>query len=143
MKKLFTKTILALAFLGIGINHTQAQYVTIQDNNFKSWLMQQYPSCFNASQEMDTTCSAVVNETSLTLPNWNTDTLTNIAAIQYFDNLHRIYIDNNNINATSTNSIVIAISNTINNSDITIRTVNSHDIIPNLTPDVASNNNFS
>ena len=99
MKKLFTRTILALAFLVIGINHTQAQYVTIQDNNFKNWLMQQYPSCFNVSQEMDTTCSDIVNETSLTLPNWNTDTLSNISAIQYFDNLHRIYIDNNNINA--------------------------------------------
>ena len=99
MKKIFTKTILLLAFLGLSFHSVQAQYVTIQDSNFKNWLMLQYPSCFNASQQMDTTCSAVINETSLTLPNWNTDTLTNIDAIQYFDNLQRIYIDNNNINA--------------------------------------------
>ena len=99
MKKIFTKTILLLAFLGLSFHSVQAQYVAIQDSNFKTWLMQEYPSCFNASQQMDTTCSAVINETSLTLPNWNTDTLTNIDAIQYFDNLQRIYIDNNNINA--------------------------------------------
>ena len=98
MKKLFTKTILALAFLGIGINHTQAQYVTIQDNNFKSWLMQQYPSCFNASQEMDTTCSDIVNETSLTLPDFNDVTLTNISEIMYFDQLERFVVSSNYIN---------------------------------------------
>jgi uncharacterized repeat protein (TIGR01451 family) len=97
MKKLFTKIILALAFLGIGINHTQAQYVTIQDNNFKNWLMQQYPSCFNASQEMDTTCSNIVNETSLILPTSIQLSLFDIREIKYFDSLESLIVTFNNI----------------------------------------------
>ena len=98
MKKIFTKTILLLAFLGLSFHSLQAQYVTIQDSNFKAWLMLQYPSCFNASQQMDTTCSAVINETSLTLPDFNNVTLTNIAEIMYFDQLEHFVVATNHIN---------------------------------------------
>jgi uncharacterized repeat protein (TIGR01451 family) len=83
MKKLFTKIILALAFLGIGINHTQAQYVTIPDANFVTWLTSNYPACMTGNQ-MDTTCSAIINEDSVIASGLGIHDLT---GIQYFDNL--------------------------------------------------------
>ena len=46
---------------------------------------------------MDTTCSAIVNETNLVLPTWNTDTLTNISEINYFDVLQRLILQISNV----------------------------------------------
>ncbi len=61
MKKLiFT----CLLFLFIA-NITKAQFVEIPDSNFRNVLKTIYPTCFNASNMMDTTCSAIVNEIQL------------------------------------------------------------------------------
>ncbi|MFN0200154.1 MAG: T9SS type A sorting domain-containing protein [Bacteroidia bacterium] len=66
---------------------SQAQYVTIPDAGFRSFLMQQYPSCFNGQQQMDTTCSSVVNEMTLDLIGSNLVS-PNLSGVEYFDNLY-------------------------------------------------------
>lgn len=50
------------------VQSLSAQFVTIPDANFRAELIRLYPSCFNANQQMDTTCSAVVSERVWTCP---------------------------------------------------------------------------
>jgi uncharacterized repeat protein (TIGR01451 family) len=97
MKKIFTKLTVLLALIGLSFTSAKAQFVTISDANFAAWLTTNYPTCMIGNQ-MDTTCSAIVNETSITLPfvSINSfDSLTNVSAIQYFDNLQRFILPNN------------------------------------------------
>ena len=62
---------------------SQAQYVNI-NVNFKNWLsIHGYSACINGNQ-LDTTCSKVVNDTLLNL---NNTFLVDISGIRYFDNL--------------------------------------------------------
>lgn len=72
----------------------KAQYVSIPDSNFRNYLFTKYPSCFNAAKQMDTTCTAIVNETQLMANNTN---FTSIDGIEYFDNLKDLNVEYNNI----------------------------------------------
>jgi Leucine-rich repeat (LRR) protein len=92
MKKLFFLLFLALPFMAT------AQYVTIPDANFRTFLQGQYPACFNAQGKMDTTCNAVVTEDTLRITNVN-NPITNITGIRYFDNLITLYCISNNISS--------------------------------------------
>ncbi|MEO8770402.1 MAG: SdrD B-like domain-containing protein [Ferruginibacter sp.] len=65
----------------------KAQYVTIPDDNLRFQLKLLYPSCFNVSDMMDTTCAAIVNETTLYISD-NT-IITNWDGYQYFKNLQK------------------------------------------------------
>ena len=94
MKTIFTSIILLVTFNLVGISNAKAQFVTIPDPNFRTWLIQQYPSCFNASQQMDTTCSGIVNATNINL---SYKSIQNLSGIRYFDNLDTLYCNNNNI----------------------------------------------
>ncbi len=60
----------------------QAQFVTIPDANFRNALIFRYPSCFNGSQQMDTTCSGIVNATYLNISYKN---IADLDGIKYFD----------------------------------------------------------
>ena len=61
-----------------------AQYVTIPDAYFVSWLTNHYPQCMNGSQ-LDTTCAAIVNEDSVDCSYSN---IQDLDGIQYFDHLN-------------------------------------------------------
>lgn len=62
----------------------QAQFVTIPDANFISWLNANgFAACMSGNQ-MDTTCPAIVNATKV---NCNNNNLSSIEGISYFDNL--------------------------------------------------------
>ena len=65
---------------------TQAQYVTIPDTLFRNFLMLKYPACFNASKQMDTTCSSILNEKSLSINN----NVKDISGIVYFKGLQHL-----------------------------------------------------
>src|ERR1700743_2149433 len=82
MKK-FLPLFLSFAFLTTIV---KAQYVNIPDEVFRGYLQQQYPSCFNSSGMMDTTCSAIVNETNLAV----TAILGDLTGIQYFKSLKHV-----------------------------------------------------
>jgi uncharacterized repeat protein (TIGR01451 family) len=88
------KIIIFFAFIILCCSKSNAQYVTIPDQYFKQFLIDHYPGCMNASGMLDTTCTAVVNETTLNLslpvPNqsyWIHD----FTGVQYFKNLN--YLD--------------------------------------------------
>lgn len=68
----------------------KAQYYTIPDTNFVVWLTSDYPSCMNNNQ-LDTTCSEILNETNLYIPIYY---ITSVDGIQFFDNLDTLYLAN-------------------------------------------------
>lgn len=70
----------------------KAQWVTIPDSNFVNFLTDNYPSCMNGNL-MDTTCSAVVNATTV---NCNTKNIYDLEGIQYFDSLKSLNCSYNN-----------------------------------------------
>ncbi len=83
MKKTTQNILIGMA-LCFALTSADAQYVTIPDTNFRNWLNTHgFASCMNGSQ-MDTTCSAVVNATSISC---NNSGVVNLTGIQYFDNL--------------------------------------------------------
>lgn len=74
----------------MGLSIAQAQssnFVNIPDAHFRTWLQTNYPSCMNASGEMDTTCSAIVNELVVDVSGKN---ISNLEGIQYFDKLETL-----------------------------------------------------
>ncbi len=81
------KLLLLLFILCLKLIPTKAQWVTIPDTAFVNILTQNYPACMNGNQ-MDTTCSNILNEDTLYLAGYN---LKDITGIAYFDNL--IYLD--------------------------------------------------
>lgn len=69
-----------------------AQYVNIPDANFRGYLQQTFPACFNASNQMDTTCSAITTTTYLYLGYKN---IADLTGVQYFDALTNLNCNNN------------------------------------------------
>ncbi len=74
----------------------QAQFVTIPDVNFRNYLIALCPSCFNGSQQMDTTCSGILNVTTLDVSN---KYITDLEGIRYFNNLLDLNCSNNLLNS--------------------------------------------
>ncbi len=68
----------------------KAQYYTIPDTNFVTWLTGVYPTCMNGDQ-LDTTCSEILNETNLYIPIYY---ITSVDGIQFFDNLDTLFLAN-------------------------------------------------
>ncbi len=96
MKRILLLTIIITCMIAPGV---KAQYVTIPDAQFKTFLQNLYPSCFNASGQMDTTCAAIVNEDSLTITNTG---ILDLDGLRYFKNLLYLnggpeYMSTNNI----------------------------------------------
>ncbi len=78
MKKIFILFIIVSCF-----SNLKAQYVTIPDPNFVSWLQTHVSSAMNGNQ-MDTTSNAVINRVDIYVPDYAINDLT---GIQYFDGL--------------------------------------------------------
>lgn len=92
MKK---KTALLLLVFSIFLNTSLfAQFVNIPDPAFRTWLNNNgYASCMNGTM-MDTTCSLIVNATSV---NCSLTGIADITGIQYFDNLDTLICSDNDI----------------------------------------------
>jgi len=65
------------------LTNTYAQYVTINDTTFVSWLQANVPSAMNGNQ-MDTTSLSV---TTRTIVDVNYKSISSIDGIQYFKSL--------------------------------------------------------
>ncbi|MBL0054328.1 MAG: hypothetical protein IPP29_24040 [Bacteroidetes bacterium] len=79
--------LLLITILLLHIHKSQAQYVTIPDTNFVTWLNANgYASCMNGNM-IDTTCGAVVNATSVDCNGAGTPKIMDLTGIQFFDNL--------------------------------------------------------
>ena len=79
------KIVLLLSFVII-IYSAKAQYVTIPDAHFVTWLQTNFPGCMVGNQ-MDTTCAGITSATSLFCTN---DTIADLTGIQYFHNLQSL-----------------------------------------------------
>src|SRR4051812_42145803 len=92
--KNITRNIIISIVLCFAFVSADAQYVTIPDANFRNWLNTHgFASCMNGNQ-MDTTCSAVVNATSVDCSFSNINDLT---GIRYFDQLATLICKSNQI----------------------------------------------
>ena len=69
---------------------TKAQYITIPDPNFKAYLQQKVPACFNGLGQMDTTCNDLSFIDTLNVSYMNISDLTGIQYTYpiYFDCSH-------------------------------------------------------
>ncbi|MFT3911101.1 MAG: T9SS type A sorting domain-containing protein [Ferruginibacter sp.] len=84
MKKLYT--VFACTFM-LSF-YCKAQFVDLPADDFKTFLMGKYPGCFNGLQQLDTTCTAITTEDSLT---FQSSSGPSYVPIQYFDALE--YLD--------------------------------------------------
>ncbi len=57
-------TLFFVLLCAIAAQNVQAQYVTIPDVNFRNALKVQYPTCFNANNQLDTVCAGNAADTS-------------------------------------------------------------------------------
>ncbi len=91
---------LLLVFWGVGV---KAQWVSIPDTNFGTWLNTSYPGCMQGSNaigwQMDTSCPAVMWDVPVHCNNQNIYDLT---GIQYFDNLGVLNCSHNQLNSLPT-----------------------------------------
>ncbi len=97
------KRYLLAFFIVVGSLGLKAQWVSIPDANFATYLQATFPSCMNGSL-MDTTCPAIVNATGVFCLSRN---ISNLTGIQYFDNLDTLHCQVNKI------TILPALANTI------------------------------
>jgi uncharacterized repeat protein (TIGR01451 family) len=87
------KKILIVFFFSMQFSFLNAQWVTIPDSNFVTYLQNNFPSCMNGNL-MDTTCTTLVNATSVNCSNKN---IIDLEGIQYFDNLDTLICAYNNL----------------------------------------------
>ncbi len=82
------KRYLILFAISISFLTTNAQWVNIPDSNFGKWLATNYPTCMQGNPQtgfqMDTTCSAIVNETTV---DCSSQQIIDVSAIKFFDGL--------------------------------------------------------
>ena len=64
----------------------KAQYVTIPNSSFASFLESYYPGCMMNDNQLDTTCNQIMNEDSLIFYSFPFP-VNDITGIKYFDNL--------------------------------------------------------
>ncbi|MFM2049117.1 MAG: hypothetical protein RI955_1665 [Bacteroidota bacterium] len=93
MKKLFTLFIALTLFTS-----AKAQWVTIPDSNFVTWLTNNYPSAMNGNQ-MDTSNSLILSDTII---NCTFSYISNLSGIQYFKNLTYLNCSQNQISSLPT-----------------------------------------
>ncbi|MEI6522799.1 MAG: T9SS type A sorting domain-containing protein [Bacteroidota bacterium] len=100
------KLILLFLVLVLKFAPAKAQWVTIPDPNFVTYLQANYPSCMNGNQ-MDTTCAGIVNATSLDVS--LTFAISDLNGVQYFDNLLTLDCSDNFLSSLPTlpNSLTI------------------------------------
>jgi len=93
MKCIFIKTLILLTLIFLSFKTTQAQFVTIPDPDLVIPLTISFPGCMSGNQ-MDTTCSAIINCTSYLIDGSNNTNIDDLTGIQYFDNLQSLEITN-------------------------------------------------
>ena len=114
------KLILLFLVLVLKFAPAKAQWVTIPDLNFVTWLTNNYPSCMTGNQ-MDTTCNDIVDEGFLVL--WN-EGISDLSGIEYFDNLTYLNVQFGQI------SNIPSLPNSLIELDISENLITSLPILP-------------
>ena len=71
-----------------------SQYVTIPDSSFRAFLIQQYPTCFDTQQKMDTSCLYIRAAISLDCSYKN---IYSVEGLQYFRSLQYFFCNYNHV----------------------------------------------
>ena len=100
MQKKFPRTILLSSFLCLMSFVSHAQWVSIPDDNFGTWLNSNgYSACMQGNNtigwQMDTTCNAVISAGEV---NCSFQQIIDLTGIQYFDNLDTLDCEANQLN---------------------------------------------
>lgn len=95
---------------------SNAQFVTISDAIARAELKALFPSCFNGSNQLDTTCSTLLNTTSYTFNDAFPSTIT--TGLQYLKNLSTVTINSS-----------ISVYHEFNESDMVYATATAKDTI--------------
>ena len=98
IKQLMIALLLLVSIEGFG------QYVAIPDSNFGTWLNANgYINCIRgnntAGWSLDTTCSPVINDSVI---DCHHHFIRDLAGIQYFKNLKRLFADSNQLSSLHT-----------------------------------------
>ncbi len=88
-----SKKILATLLIIFSFSFCKAQWVTIPDANFVAFLQTYYPSCMNGNQ-MNTSCSDIVNEM---IVNCSGQNISDLTGIHYFVNLWQLDCSSNQL----------------------------------------------
>jgi len=93
MKRRFLLLLTALGLM-LGVQKSLAQYMTIPDPNFVTWLQNNgYETCMIGNQ-LDTTCPMVLATTTIAC---NYNNISDLTGLEAFDNLIELYCDNNQL----------------------------------------------
>ncbi|MCC6251867.1 MAG: T9SS type A sorting domain-containing protein [Bacteroidia bacterium] len=128
------KFLLILFVLSFQLNQAQAQWVTIPDSTFAAKLNVLFPSCMNGNQ-MDTTCSGIINATTISLAGQG---ISDFTGIEYFSNLETFICSNNQITVLPTLPGSLKSLNCMNNQISVLQNLPA-----NLTSLNCKNNNLS
>ena len=109
------KKILLVFALVFAVHHAKAQFVTIPDPGFVTFLQNNY-SCMNGNQ-MDTTSADVVNETYFYISTGVS--ISDLTGIEYFKNLKTINIEGINLVNLSSLPEGLTLLNCHSNSTLT------------------------
>lgn len=89
---------LLLVLISLFTFSVQAQYVTIPDPGFVSWLTFNYPNCMNGNQ-MDTTCADILSPSTAGYVTISGYTIHDLEGIQYFDAMSTLICSNNSLDS--------------------------------------------
>lgn len=88
------KNLIILSLLGM-LSAVHAQYVDVPDYGLLRSLKEQYPSCFNESNQLDTTCAATASVEFIIIQ--NESALKNLYGLQFFKNTRNLDIRNSSL----------------------------------------------
>lgn len=125
------KKLLILLFVGFCLN-IEAQFVTIPDANFVTWLQTNIPSAMSGNQ-MDTTSSAVTTCHSI---NVSGQLIADITGVQYFDSLTHLDCSVNHL----TNLPVLP--STLQYLDCSVDSITSLPALPNSLQELICYSNY-
>ncbi len=157
MNKHLLRTVVLSCVLCLMFVVSKAQWVSIPDSNFGTWLdTNGYTSCMQGSNalgwQMDTTCSAIVNAANV---NCGYRGIRDLTGIQYFDNLKVLICSYNHLDSVpllpytlqtlncSANqlSILPALSNSLTVLDCSVNLLNSLTDLPDSLTSLTCYNN--
>jgi hypothetical protein len=93
---------LFIILIAVTLQFASAQYVETPDTTFRTYLIKQFPTCFNGFNFMDTTCGQIITTKWLSVDFvTSAKTNNNIEGIQYFDNVETISVYGNGLNWVS------------------------------------------
>ncbi len=114
-----------------------AQYVEVPDLDFRSYLIEKYPICFNSENQLDTTCYEVMVESSMIFGSENVkQNIMDLDGIQYFKSITTLSLNNMLINSLDD------IPPSLNYLSITNCKISVVDDLPNSIEELFLDNNY-